>query len=240
MGNYNSHNYTLTHYGNNGMRYASLHRWDISIQEAKELQSRLRRQLRRKPLPKDADTIAGVDMAIDREKENFIAAAVVMKLPECRVLEVKIGKAPTVWPYIPGLLSFREAPAILRAFEQLQSIPEAIIFDGQGSAHPRRFGLAAHLGLWLSLPTVGCAKNCLTGCYREPGVEKSAFQYLYDNDEIIGAAVRTRKKVKPVFVSPGHLADLHSSIELVLRCANKYRLPEPVRQAHIEAEKAKQ
>ncbi len=172
-------------------------------------------------------------------RHQFIAAVVVMTFPEGRVIEVGSGTASAAWPYVPGLLSFREAPAILAAFSQLNHCPDAVVFDGQGIAHPQRFGLAAHLGLWLGLPSIGCAKSRLTGEYREPGVAKGSFQYLYDKGEIIGAAVRTRKAVKPVFVSPGHLADLSSSIELILRCAIRYRLPEPVRQAHIMAAKIK-
>lgn len=177
-------------------------------------------------------------MAIRRPR--FFAAAVVMTLPEFRIIEIKRSSAPAAWPYVPGLLSFREAPAILEAFSKLKNRPNAVIFDGQGIAHPQRFGLAAHLGLWLELPSIGCAKSCLVGDFRVPEKEKGSFEYLYDKEETIGAAVRTRNEVKPVFISPGHLADLPSAIKLALQCTTKYRLPEPIRKAHREAEKEKQ
>jgi deoxyribonuclease V len=140
---------------------------------------------------------------------------------------------PCSFPYVPGLLSFREGPAVVEAFRRLGTRPDAVIFDGQGFAHPRRIGLASHMGLWLGLPTVGCAKSRLVGEHDEPGREKGERVPLHDEGEQIGVVLRSRTDVRPVFVSPGHLADLDTSTDLVLRCCLRYRLPEPTRRAHL-------
>jgi deoxyribonuclease V len=137
------------------------------------------------------------------------------------------------FPYVPGLLSFREAPALLEAFAKIESDPDVVLFDGQGLAHPRRFGIASHLGLWLDRPTIGCGKTRLIGKFREPGVKAGAVARLTDNGDTIGMVVRTKHKTKPIFVSVGHRADLGTAVRLVLSCCRGYRIPEPTRQAHL-------
>ena len=215
------------------MRIAKLHDWHVTTAEARRLQEELAGRLVRRPIPERIETVAGADMALSRERELFFAAVVVLSFPGLEPLEQIAVQAPADFPYVPGLLTFREGPPLLDAFRRLSRAPDAVIFDGQGIAHPRRLGLAAHMGLWLGLPTVGCAKSRLIGEHGEPARDKGAAAPLLDGGEQIGVVLRTRTGVKPVFVSPGHLADLETSRELVLRCCGRYRLPEPTRQAHI-------
>ncbi len=151
------------------------------------------------------------------------------------VVETALAQMPTPFPYIPGLLSFREGPVLENAFAKLQAEPDVLIFDGMGRAHPRRIGIASHMGLWLQKPTIGCGKSLLTGHFVEPDAERGGRSDLIDHDEVIGVVLRTRTNVKPVFISVGHLADLETSVELVLRCTSKYRLPDPIRAAHNAA-----
>jgi deoxyribonuclease V len=139
----------------------------------------------------------------------------------------------TRFPYVPGLLSFREAPPLLEAFAKLQTQPDAVMIDGQGIAHPRRMGIASHLGLCLDVPTIGCAKSLLIGTFKEPGKRRGAMSRLMDKGDVIGRVVRTRQDVKPLFVSVGHMIDLASAVRLVLKCGRGYRIPEPTRQAHL-------
>jgi len=148
------------------------------------------------------------------------------------LIETVSASLDVTFPYIPGLLSFREAPVCLAAVEKLEHEPDVLMIDGQGIAHPRRLGLAAHLGLFLDKPAIGCAKSRLTGTFEEPALEKGAHTPLYDGDEVIGAVVRTRTNVKPLFISVGHRCRLEDAIDLTLACATKYRLPEPTRLAH--------
>lgn len=212
------------------MKVNRLHSWSISYQEAKILQQKLARRIIKKDNINDIKKICGVDLGI----KNKIASAccVVMSFPQLKIIDYSIIKTKITWPYIPGLLSFREIPALIPAFESLSSEPDIIIADGQGIAHPRRLGLASHLGLILDKPTIGCAKSRLTGIFLEPQNKKGAHEYLYDGDEIIGAALRTRADVKPVFVSTGHKVSLKKAISIVLKCCVKYRLAEPIRAAH--------
>jgi deoxyribonuclease V len=175
-------------------------------------------------------TVAGVDVSY--RGNNCNASAVLLSFPTLTIIEhrsicIKVG-----FPYIPGYLSYREGPPALKALSCLTTMPDLIITDGHGIAHPRRFGIASHIGLTLDIPSVGCAKNRLYGTCEEPGHEKGDYTLLFIKEEIIGAAVRTRKGVKPVFVSIGHRIDLESAIEIVLHCCTQYRLPEPVRLAH--------
>jgi deoxyribonuclease V len=149
------------------------------------------------------------------------------------LVEAQTAVADTPFPYVPGLLTFREGPVLLEAFAKVESDPDAVIFDGQGVAHPRRIGLAAHMGLWLDKPCIGCAKTRLIGTYREPGKRPGAVRPLLDGDEVIGHVVRTKKKVKPLFVSVRHRIDLASAVRVVLGCCRGYRIPEPTRQAHL-------
>ncbi len=213
-----------------------LHPWYLNPDDAVALQMVLASRLRTQAGPALADirTVAGVDVSVRDEVSR--AAIVVLRFPALTILEVSQAQAPTPFPYIPGLLSFREGQVILAAYERLTVTPDVLIFDGQGQAHPRRLGIAAHIGLWLERPTVGCAKSRLTGFHREPGQNRGDFTPLLNaRREIIGAVLRTRTRVKPVYVSPGHLCDLRSAVQIVLACTTRYRLPEPIRAAHAAA-----
>ena len=177
--------------------------------------------------------VAGVDVSVKQNVSQ--AVVVVMTYPELRVIETVQAHAPTPFPYIPGLLSFREGPVLEEAFRQIQHEPDVFIFDGMGIMHPRRLGIAAHMGLWLDRPTIGCGKTRLVGDYDEPGVEKGASSPLIYHDEMLGVVLRTRDRVKPVFISVGHRAEITTAVDLVLRCTPRYRLPEPIRAAHNAA-----
>ena len=161
------------------------------------------------------------------------AAVVVLRTSDWTIIETQGAVRASPFPYIPGLLSFREAPALLEAFAKLRTVPDAVVLDGQGLAHPRRLGLACHVGLWLDLPCVGCAKSLLTGKYKEPGKRAGSLAPLVDRGEVVGNVVRTKDNVKPLFVSAGHKIDLPSAVRLVLEGCRGYRLPEPTRQAHL-------
>ncbi len=179
--------------------------------------------------------IAGVDISVRREQEMAAASVVVLSYPELAAVETRIARGKLDFPYIPGLLSFREIPLTLAAFEQLNITPDLILVDGQGIAHPRRIGLASHLGLLLDIPTIGCAKSLLCGLHETPGLEPGDYAAITDKGETIGAALRTKSGVKPVFVSIGHKIDLPSAIHWVLNCCKGYRLPDPTRLAHHAA-----
>lgn len=211
-----------------------LHRWDVTPQEASHIQQRLA-QMSDPPVELSApQTVAGVDVSVRGDVST--AAVVVLNFSDLTVLAIAYARRPTTFPYVPGLLSFREGPVILEAFEKLSIDPDVAIFDGQGIAHPRRMGIARHVGLWLDLPTIGCAKSRLIGASDSPPLpEKGAWTPLTHHGEVIGAVVRTRTNVKPVYISPGHRTDLATAINLTLCCCTRYRLPEPIRQAHRSA-----
>jgi deoxyribonuclease V len=177
------------------------------------------------------ETVAGVDVGFP-DPQTARAAVVVLRLTDIEPLDYAVAEAPVAFPYIPGLLSFRETPAVLSALEKLHVWPDLFIFDAQGLAHPRRLGLASHVGLLLNWPSIGCAKSRLTGEYVEPGPERGDWSPLVDGGECIGAVLRTRSGVKPVFVSIGHRVDLETAVRYVLSCAPRYRLPETTRYAH--------
>jgi deoxyribonuclease V len=172
-------------------------------------------------------------VSYDRGSTKFFAGVVVIRTDDLSIVERRGAVLDSPFPYIPGLLSFREAPALLEAFARVQSNPEAVMVDGQGIAHPRRLGIASHVGLWLDLPCIGCAKSLLTGRYKEPAREAGSTSPLRDRDEVIGQVVRTKTGIKPLFVSVGHRVDLESAVRWVLACCHGYRLPEPTRQAHL-------
>jgi len=176
--------------------------------------------------------VAGCDASIDKARGLIIAAVVILRFPEFELVEERSYQADLDFPYIPGLLSFREGPALVECFRKVDNVPDAVLVDGQGLAHPRRLGLASHLGLWLKVPTVGCAKSRLIGQHDEPARERGSWTKLVDKGESIGAVLRTRTGVKPLFISPGHLTDIASSVGLVLQCGRGLRLPEPSRLAH--------
>jgi len=220
-----------------------LHEWNLSYAEAREVQTRLAGQVRFERLDTEPKLIAGLDCAFGASGKRIFAAAVLLKcvaastpkelgMASFELVETASAEKDVTFPYIPGLLSFREAPVCLAAVEKLENEPDVLLIDGQGIAHPRRLGLAAHLGLFLDKPTIGCAKSRLTGTFEEPAPEKGSHSALRDGDEVIGAVVRTRTNVKPLFVSVGHRCRLEDAIRLTLACATKYRLPEPTRLAH--------
>lgn len=176
--------------------------------------------------------VAGIDVGFEDEGRVSRAAAVVLELPNLILLDQAIARRPTVFPYIPGLLSFREIPVVLDALDRLRQAPDILICDGQGIAHPRRFGLACHLGLLCDLPSIGVAKSRLIGTYIEPGRDRGAWSHLLVSGECVGAVVRTRSDVKPLFVSIGHRIGLTTAISTLLGCTTRYRLPETTRLAH--------
>ncbi|HXF94132.1 MAG TPA: deoxyribonuclease V [Nitrospiraceae bacterium] len=222
------------------MQVKLLHAWDITPREAVQLQLQLRGQVKttgRVPTPA---SVAGADVAYDKQSDRLYVAVVVLSFPSLEPMETVILRDRVSFPYIPGLLSFREAPALLRAFERLVHEPDIIFIDGQGVAHPRGLGLACHIGLSLEKPVIGCAKSLLFGSYIEPKPARSSVSYLRDKaGRIIGAAVRTRDRVRPVFVSVGHNIGLGQAVRLTLACGKGYRVPEPTRQADLLAERAK-
>jgi deoxyribonuclease V len=210
-----------------------LHRWDLAIPEAKQLQNDLRGRLVLAWDGREVSTVGGVDVGLRGQVAR--AAVVVLRYPDLTPLAAATAEVPLAFPYVPGLLSFREAPAVLAAWDNLATKPDVVLFDGQGVAHPRGIGIAAHLGLWLMRPTIGVAKSRLYGRHAEPGPNKGEWTPLLDEDDpesVIGAVLRTRTAVRPVYVSPGHLIDVPQSVHFALACASKYRLPEPTRWAH--------
>jgi deoxyribonuclease V len=215
-------------------RYEQLHDWTMTPREAVELQKSLRERVRLKPLTKQIKTIAGADISFNKFSTVIYAGLVVLSLPKLEVIEEVGVVSETKFPYVPGLLSFRESPSVLEAWAKLKTEPDVVMFDGQGIAHPRRVGIASHVGLIIDRPTLGCAKSVLVGKYEEPDEERGSWTELIDpkNGETVGAAVRTKTKVQPIFVSPGHLIDLEGAIRLTLECDGGYRQPEPTRRAH--------
>lgn len=207
-----------------------LHEWTLSLEQAKEIQQNLRTSvITEDRLPNPVQYIAGVDMGFENNGTISRAAVAVLSFPDLQVQETQIAKRPTTFPYIPGYLSFREIPPVLDALEQLTITPDIIICDGQGTAHPRRFGIACHLGVLIDIPTIGVAKSLLIGQHAALAATKGSWQPLTDRAEIIGAIVRSRSCVKPIYVSPGHRISLETAIDYVLRCTTKYRLPETTR-----------
>ena len=262
------------------MRTKVLHSWNLSYSQAIALQKRLAHQVQFTPVKNPPKLIAGLDCALSKDSQQILAAAVVLRVPDVikglweplkladfELVETTTARQKLTFPYIPGLLSFREAPVCIAAVEKLQKQPDVFIIDGQGIAHPRRLGLAAHLGLFFDKPTIGCAKSRLTGTFEDPPPQKGSSSLLKDkkswktetsheprarpqtqknafanpatNDEIIGAVVRTRANVEPVFVSVGNKCLLKDAIKITLDCATKYRLPEPTRLAHQLVSKLK-
>jgi len=217
------------------MKTRELHRWDVTYREALAIQEDLTGKLiltdAGRPAP--PRTVAGADISYDRGSDLFFAAVVLMDYPGLAVREEASHSARVSFPYIPGLLSFREGPPLLAAFAKLSQTPDCVLFDGQGIAHPRGIGLASHLGLLLDLPAIGCAKSRLVGSHGEVGEKGGDWTGLHYGDKRIGAVVRTRERIKPVFVSQGHRISLERAVEVVLACCRGYRLPEPLRRAHL-------
>lgn len=217
------------------MKLKRLHDWNLTPKEAIALQQRLRGDVvTGRPLDvKTIKTVAGVDVSV---KNNVSQAAVtVLSFPGFEPVETALAQRPTTFPYVPGLLSFREGEVLAEAFTKLKHVPDVFMFDGSGYLHPRRIGIACHMGLWLGVPTIANAKNRLCGAHDEVGPERGDWQPVTHRDEVIGAALRTKPGCKPVFVSAGHLSDLQSAIAIVMASVTKYRLPEPIRRAHNAA-----
>lgn len=216
------------------MHIRSLHEWDVEVSRAMEIQKMLRTRISLKDSLdlENLRWVGGADVSYTKGEETLYGAVVVLSFPDLGVVEERWIQGRVSFPYIPGLLSFREAPILLRAFSLLQRRPDAVIFDGQGIAHPRGLGLASHVALFLDLPSVGCAKTRLVGEHREVGREKGSLSWIEFKGKRVGAAVRTRTDVKPVFVSPGHRMSLRTATRLVLATCRGYRLPEPTRLAH--------
>jgi len=261
------------------MQTKKLHSWNLSYSQAVALQKQLAQKVQQIELKTQPKTIAGLDCALSPDGHSIVAAVVVLqnveateglfgqvKIADFKLIETATASGELTFPYIPGLLSFRESPVCIAAVEKLKKEPDAFMIDGQGIAHPRRLGIAAHLGLFFDKPTIGCAKSRLTGYFEEPSPEKGAYSFLKDkknyhadmkdegpllqgqacpresggtSDEIIGAVVRTRANVEPVFVSVGNKCSLKDAIKITLDCTTKYRIPEPTRLAHQLVSKLK-
>jgi deoxyribonuclease V len=217
------------------VKVESLHSWQVSIPQALDLQRRLASQVSRSGEVTTPRFIAGVDISVSKAQGTATGAVVVLDYPELKLVETQIVNGKLDFPYIPGLLSFRESPLTLAACEKLSITPDLILVDGQGIAHPRRLGLASHLGLFLNTPTIGCAKSLLCGKYEEPDEKPGSHTEIVDRGETIGVALRTKLGVKPVYVSIGHKIDIQTAIYWVLECCRGYRLPEPARLAHLAA-----
>lgn len=215
------------------MKKTPSHGWDVSPQEAIRIQEELRKKIRLRFPKVSLQRIAAGDVAYGLGDDILYGAFLLFSFPGLVLLEKAWAKGKASFPYIPGLLTFREAPILLKAFGQLKAKPDLILLDGQGIAHPRGLGLAAHLGLLLDLPAIGCAKSRLVGTHGAINMKEASAAPLVKNGRTIGMALRTRTKVKPVFVSAGHKIDLKRSVQIVLALCRGYRVPEPLRQAHL-------
>jgi len=217
------------------MEYETLHTWDVPINEAVRMQRELRERLILTP-PADfaPHLVAGADLSTTRFSPTVYAGFVVLNLEDMTPVDEATAICDITFPYVPGLLSFREIPALIEAWKRLATRPDVLVLDGHGTAHPRRMGIACHAGLVFNLPTLGCAKSILTGRHDVLGQERGALAPIIDRGEIIGMAVRTRTGVSPVYVSPGHLMDLDTAVSLILQLTSggKYRQPETTRRAH--------
>jgi deoxyribonuclease V len=215
------------------MTINQLHSWNLTPTEAVALQKQLRAQVVLQPLPDNIEFVAGADISYNKFSDMIYAGIVVLRLPALEVVTTAGVVTTTKFPYVSGLLSFRETPPLLEAWEKLTVRPDVLMLDGQGIAHPRRFGIGSHVGLILNLPTIGCAKTLLIGKYEEPLEQAGNWSPLKHKDEAIGAALRTKHHVNPVYISPGHWADIPTAIALAMQCVNGYRIPEPTRLAHL-------
>jgi deoxyribonuclease V len=219
----------------NRMKTLRLHDWQVSVSEAKEIQRNLAAGVARCGEVSDPRLIAGADISGEDAEGMVRAAVVVLRHPDLAVVDSSVVTLRPGVPYVPGLLSFREVPLLLSAFEGITAVPDVVIADAQGIAHPRRLGLASHLGLFLDVPTIGCAKSILCGRHGELGEEPGDHAPLIDGDEVVGVALRTKRGVRPVYVSIGQKVDLDTAIGWVVACCRGYRLPEPTRLAHLAA-----
>ena len=212
------------------MKICQRHAWPLTVEEAIAIQQQFRKEvITQDQLEEPVQYVAGVDMGFEADGTISRAAVAVLSFPSLQLQESAIARRPTTFPYVPGFLSFREIPAVLDALEKISTVPDLILCDGQGIAHPRRFGIACHLGLIVDIPTIGVAKSLLIGNHQEVSEERGSWQPLVNRGETIGAVLRTRVKTKPLYISSGHRVSLSTAIEYVLRCTPKYRLPETTR-----------
>lgn len=221
------------------MRPKRNHRWDVTPSEAVALQERMCSGLIVRGGPRRPRKIAGADVAYDDASGRCFAAVVVMSVPEMEVVEQVTAESAISFPYMAGLFAFREGPALLAAFAKLRCRPDLIIFDAHGLAHPRRFGLASHLGYLLDVPSIGCAKSLFVGEHAKLAAHAGSSAWLIDRGEAVGAAVRTRTGVRPIYISPGHRVGMRAAIVLALMAVTRYRVPEPLRMASILAQRCK-
>jgi deoxyribonuclease V len=214
-----------------------LHSWDVSVEQAIRVQETFRERIILKRTFSKVRTIGGGDVAYSGNANLLFGAIVVLSFPYMEILDMARTDGKIPFPYIPGLLSFREGPILIKTFQRLKLKPDVMIFDGQGIAHPRGMGLASHMGLWLDLPSIGCAKSPLLDEFISPGPLKGSFEWIRKEGEKVGAVLRSKENVKPLFVSSGHRIDLSTSIQLILESCKGYRFPEPLRKAHQLAER---
>jgi deoxyribonuclease V len=214
------------------VKIPSLHRWDLTFADAIALQRELAGRIQGGPALGAFQTIAGADVSYNRWSPTLYACVVVLKVPELSVIEERTARVDVDFPYRTGLLSFREAPALLTTFRMLKNRPDVVMIDGHGLAHPRRFGIASHLGLWLGIPTIGCAKSRLIGEFDEPGAEAGSLSALRAGTDKVGCVLRSKRRCKPLFVSVGNGIDLGSAIQVVRSTTRCHRIPEPTRLAH--------
>ena len=219
------------------MEFKTLHKWVNNIDDAVELQQDLSVKVIFESVMQEPETICAVDTAFDADSNYLFASAVTFSYPDLKEVEAAQSKQKTDFPYIPGLLAFREGPAILDSLSGLKIIPEFILYRGHGIAHPRYFGLASHLGIWTGIPSAGCALENLAGDYVEPPREKGKWKPLFVDGNEVGSVYRSRSNVKPIFISPGHLCDTTDATNIVAVCLTSYRTPEPLRRAHLYAKK---
>jgi deoxyribonuclease V len=213
------------------MEIRELHGWNLPPKEAIALQKQLAGKISLKSCRKPINLVAGIDCACADAGRTILCCCCVVDISNFETVETARAKLPLSFPYVPGLLSFREAPVCIKVLRMLKSSPDAVMFDGQGIAHPRRFGLAAHMGLLLDVPSIGCAKSRLCGKYAEPGSKKGESSTLTHAGELIGTVLRTRENVRPIFVSPGNNCSIDDAAQITLSCCSRYRLPEPTRRA---------
>lgn len=206
--------------------------WPTTVDEAVAIQQQLRTHVITEDQLGSIQSIAGVDVGFEEDGTITRAAIAVLNLSDLRLRDRAIARRPTTFPYIPGFLSFREIPAVLDALAKLDTLPDLLLCDGQGLAHPRRFGIACHLGVLTNIPAIGVAKSLLIGKHDLLPEERGAWQPLHDKNEVIGAVLRTREGTRPLYISPGHRISLQTAIDYVMRCTTKYRLPETTRWAH--------
>jgi deoxyribonuclease V len=210
----------------------SLHAWNVSVEEAIQIQEVLKDRIILKKTFSRVRTIGGGDVAYSKNGNLLFGAVVVLSFPNMEILDMATADGQIPFPYIPTLLTFPEGPILIKTFQRLKIKPDVMIFDGQGIAHPRRMGLASHMGLWLNLPSIGCAKTALLDEFISPGPSKGSYEWIRREGKKVGAVLRTKEKVKPLFVSPGHRIDLLTSIQLLLESCRRFRIPEPLRKAH--------